>query len=87
MNLWLTLGIIAFFCLIVLGWIIGGAVKSERKNEDIYRETWNQGIWIIWFDPDGIVDAELEICKIEDGKAIFRGKVFETTVDLYGNKL
>ena len=61
--------------------------NDKGRLAGVQRETWNQGIWIIWFDPDGIVDAELEICKIEDGKAIFRGKVFETTVDLYGNKL
>ena len=61
-----------------------------RGNDDkgrlagVQRETWNQGIWFIWYDPEGQLEPELEICRIENGRAIFRGMEFTSTVDDYG---
>lgn len=73
---------------------VRGDLPSSKTGSDEYgklagvqRELWNQGIWFVWYDPEGIKDPVLEICQIEKGKAVFRGKEFETTVDKYGNKL
>lgn len=73
---------------------VQGNLPSAKTGSDesgrlagVQREPWNQGIWFIWYDPDGIKDPILEICQIEQGKAVFRGVEYETTVDKFGEKL
>lgn len=73
---------------------VDGSLPSAKTGPDdtgrlagIQREPWNQGIWFIWYDPKGEKDPILEICSIEDGRAIFRGKEYTATVDGFGNKL
>lgn len=73
---------------------VDGVLPSARTGSDdkgrlagVQRETWNQGIWFIWYDPEGVIEPELEICRIENGRAIFRGVEFVSTVDDYGRLL
>lgn len=73
---------------------VDGSIPSAKTGSDdhgklagVSREPWNQGIWFIWYDPKGEQDPVLEICSIEDGRTIFRGKEYTTTVDRYGTKL
>lgn len=70
---------------------VDGVVPAARNGSDdtgkyagVYREPWNQGIWFIWYDPKGEQDPILEICQIENGQAIFRGKEYTTRVDRFG---
>lgn len=73
---------------------VDGVVPSARTGSDetgrlagVQTEKWNQGIWFIWYDPEGRRDPYLEICSIYNGTAIFRGQKFESTVDKFGEKL
>ena len=47
-------------------------------------EAWQQGIWLVWYKEDGSEDPWPEPVKISRGKAIFRGKMYEAKVDLFG---
>lgn len=74
--------------------MVDGSLPSAKTGPDdtgklagVQRESWNQGIWFIWYDEKGEKDPILEICQIEDGRSIFRGKEYITTVDRYGVKI
>lgn len=73
---------------------VDGFLPSAKTGSDdtgklagVQREPWNQGIWFIWYDPEGLSDPVLEICQIENGKSIFRGQLYESTVDKFGEQL
>ena len=59
-------------------------ITSEGTLAAQKPEAWQQGIWAIWYKEDGSADPYVEPVKINDGKAIFRGQLFETTVDKFG---
>lgn len=70
---------------------VDGVLPSFKTGADdsgklagVQRETWNQGIWFVWYDIEGIADPDLEICKIEEGQALFRGQRFSAEVDEFG---
>lgn len=49
------------------------------------KERWQQGILIIYFEPENLQRAIVEPVHISNGSAVFRGITFESTVDSDGN--
>lgn len=68
---------------------VDGAVPSSKggiKPSGAYksRETWQQGILVIYFEPDGLKRSVVEPVLINSGTAMFRGKLYQSNVDVNG---
>lgn len=59
-------------------------ITAEAKLAAQKNEPWQQGIWFIWYKEDGSADPYVEPVKINNGKSIFRGKQYSSTVDKFG---
>ena len=62
-----------------------GGIASSGKMKS--KERWQQGILIIYYEPSGAQRAHVEPVLIEDGTAMFRGKIFTASVDVDGKQL
>lgn len=62
-------------------------ITASGKLAAQRTEAWQQGIVFIWYKEDGSEEPIPEMVKISKGKAILNGKIFETTVDKYGEPL
>lgn len=62
-------------------------IDERGELAGVQDEKWQQGIWLVWYDPEGEEEAQLEPVTINNGKAIFRGQEYVSTVDQYGETL
>lgn len=59
-------------------------IGSDGKQLASKGEKWQHGMWVIWYEEDGLQRAYPEIITIENGFAINRGKVYTTKVNPNG---
>ena len=62
-----------------------GTISSSGKM--VSKERWQQGILVIYYEPEGLQRAVVEPVHINSGSAIFRGKIYQSTVDVNGEIL
>ena len=60
-------------------------LNAEGKLGAQQIEKWQAGIWFIWYADD--TDSQVEPVHISNGKAIFRGREFISTVDKFGKPI
>lgn len=59
-----------------------GGIGSTGKPTS--REKWQQGVFIIWYEPENLQRVHVEPVLINKGHALFRGESFRSTVDPNG---
>lgn len=62
-----------------------GAVRPSGKM--LAAERWQQGILVFYYEPEGLQRCFVEPVLIEDGVALFRGKLYQSTVDVNGEPI
>jgi len=70
---------------------VDGAVPSATTGSTIQGdpvlgkgEKWEQGVSVVFYDPDGHTVPYIEHVPIFDGKAVWRGRVYESELDVDG---
>lgn len=63
-----------------------GINPTGGQNKKAGTENWHQGMMIIYFEKDGYA-CWAENIRIEEGRTIFRGKEYISTVDSEGNQI
>jgi len=73
---------------------ISGAVPSGFSGIRITGDpvlakgtAWDQGFSVVFYDPEGHTTPQVENVMIVNGKAVWRGRVYEATVDADGYEL
>jgi hypothetical protein len=62
-------------------------INSAGKQSAKKTEKWQQGIFIVWYQPDGDQKAIVEPVLIEDGVAFYGGKIYESIINKNGEAL
>ena len=62
-------------------------INSSGKQTAKKTEKWQQGIFVVWYQPEGDQKAVVEPVLIEDGCAFYNGSIYESSVDKNGEKL
>jgi hypothetical protein len=62
-------------------------INSSGKQTAKKTEKWQQGIFVVWYQPGGDQKAVVEPVLIEDGCAFYNGSIYESSVDKNGEKL
>jgi len=70
---------------------VDGAVPSASTGSTIQGdpvlgkgEKWEQGVSVVFYDPDGHTVPYIEHVPIFDGRAVWRGRVYESELDVDG---
>ena len=70
---------------------VDGAVPSATTGSTMQGdpvlgkgEKWEQGVSVVFYDPDGHTVPYIEHVPIFDGKAVWRGRVYESELDVDG---
>ena len=62
-------------------------ITSSGKQAAKKTEKWQQGIFVVWYQPDGDQKAIVEPVLIENGVAFYGGKIYESVVNKNGESL
>ena len=62
-------------------------ISSSGTQLGQKHEKWQQGLWLIWYQDSGSQKAAPEPVVIENGTAVFGGQVFESTMNINGERL
>jgi len=62
-------------------------INSKGKQSGNYTEKWQQGVFVVWYQPEGDQKAIVEPVLIEEGSAFYSGQIFESTVNKNGDDL
>ena len=62
-------------------------ITSKGKQAGNFTEKWQQGIFVVWYQPEGDQKATVEPVLIEEGSAFYSGQIFESTVNKNGDEL
>ena len=73
---------------------VDGAVPSGSTGTRITGdpalsrgERWDQGLSVVFYDPDGRTVPCIETVPIFGGRAVWRGRIYTATVDVDGEVL
>ena len=62
-------------------------ISSSGTQLGQKHEKWQQGLWLIWYQDSGSQKAAPEPVVIENGTAVFGGQLFESTMNINGERL
>jgi hypothetical protein len=62
-------------------------ITSSGRQSAKKTEKWQQGIFVVWYQPEGDQKAIVEPVLIEDGIAFYGGKIYESIVNKNGEAL
>ena len=59
-------------------------ITSSGTQAGKKTEKWQQGIFVVWYQPEGDQKAIVEPVLIEEGSAFYAGSIYQSTVDKNG---